>query len=394
MNIKDRFNRLSPKGKKVVIWSLLGAILLTLTVTGYNSRSSHRPGQSAERGKETRLDQDLIEKTILREHRRKLEELEGRMTTMQRDLEREKKEQDVAANTKKEPPEPAKDELPTIPDASAIERGKAPFPPPMQPSNAEAGDGSQRSFSATGQKDKKRIGKIIAVKNDSLPKGDVKKKGRTVYLPPSFMEANLLTGFDAATSGSSKNSPEPLLLRIKTPAVLPNDVKAELSGCFVVAEAVGRLDKERADVRLVSLSCLSNEGKAVIDTQVKGFVTDSDSKVGLSGRVVSRMGAATIRAIVAGLFEGAGDALKASATTTSTSALGSTSTIDGSQVGKSALGTGLSQGAQTMSDFYLDLVKQTTPVIEVGAAKKITVIISEGKELEIRDIKNNEIAQQ
>ena len=130
----------------------------------------------------------------------------------------------------------------------------------------------------------------------------------------------------------------------------------------------------------------------MIDTPVKGFVTDSDSKVGLSGRVVSRMGAATARAIVAGLFEGAGDALKASATTTSTSALGSTATIDSSQVGKSALGSGLSQGAQTLSDFYLDLVKQSTPVIEVGAAKKITVIISEGKELEIRDIASSELA--
>ena len=391
MNIKDRFNRLSPVRKKVVIWSLLGALLLTLTVTGYNSRSSHQAGQSAERGKDTRLDQDLMEKTVVREYRRKLEELEGRVSTMQRELERDKKEPEAEEKNRKEP-ESAKKDLPKIPDASEIERSKAAFPPPVQPPTSDAGEGAQHSTG--GQKDKKRIGKITVVKNDTLPKGDAKKKGRTVYLPPSFMEANLLTGFDAATSGTSKNSPEPLLLRIKTPAVLPNDVKAELSGCFVVAEAVGRLDKERADVRLVSLSCLSNEGKAVIDTQVKGFVTDSDSKVGLSGRVVSRMGAATVRAIVAGLFEGAGDALKASATTTSTSALGSTSTIDGSQVGKSALGTGLSQGAQTMSDFYLDLVKQTTPVIEVGAAKKITVIVSEGKELEIRDIKNNEIAQQ
>ena len=390
MNIKDRFNRLSPVRKKVVIWSLLGALLLTFTVTGYNSRSSHRSGQSAERGKDTRLDQDLMEKTVVREYRRKLEELEGRVSTMQRELERDKKEPEAEEKNRKEP-ESAKKDLPKIPDASEIERSKAAFPPPVQPPTSDAGEGAQHSTG--GQKDKKRIGKITVVKNDTLPKGDPKKKGRTVYLPPSFMEANLLTGFDAATSGSSKNSPEPLLLRIKTPAVLPNDVKAELSGCFVVAEAVGRLDKERADVRLVSLSCLSNEGKAVIDTQVKGFVTDSDSKVGLSGRVVSRMGAATVRAIVAGLFEGAGDALKASATTTSTSALGSTSTIDSSQVGKSALGTGLSQGAQTMSDFYLDLVKQTTPVIEVGAAKKITVIISEGKELEIRDIAASEFAK-
>ncbi len=391
MKIKERFNRLTPARKKIVIWSLIGAVLLVIVVTGYNSRSTHQPGQSGERGQNTRLDPDLMEKTIVREYRRKLEELEGHVSTMQRDLERGRKDLEATERSNQKPAQ--EKELPKIPEAGEIERGKAAFPPPLQ----QPVDGTEENphIAPTGnQKDKKRVGKITVVKNDSLPKGDAKKKGRTVYLPPSFMEANLLTGFDAATSGTSKNSPEPLLLRIKTPAVLPNDIKAELSGCFVVAEAVGRLDKERADVRLVSLSCLSNEGKAVIDAQVKGFVTDSDSKVGLSGRVVSRMGAATVRAIVAGLFEGAGDALKSSATTTSTSPLGSTSTIDGSQVGKSALGTGLSQGAQTMSDFYLDLVKQTTPVIEVGAAKKITVIISEGKELEIRDIKNNEFAQQ
>lgn len=391
MKIKERFNRLTPARKKIVIWSLIGAVLLVIVVTGYNSRSTHQPGQADERGQNTRLDPDLMEKTIVREYRRKLEELEGHVSTMQRDLERGRK--DLEATERSNQKAAREKELPKIPEAGEIERGKAAFPPPLQ-QPATGAEENPHIVPTGNQKDKKRIGKITVVKNDSLPKGDAKKKGRTVYLPPSFMEANLLTGFDAATSGTSKNSPEPLLLRIKTPAVLPNDIKAELSGCFVVAEAVGRLDKERADVRLVSLSCLSNEGKAVIDAQVKGFVTDADSKVGLSGRVVSRMGAATVRAIVAGLFEGAGDALKASATTTSTSPLGSTSTIDGSQVGKSALGTGLSQGAQTMSDFYLDLVKQTTPVIEVGAAKKITVIVSEGKELEIRDIKNNEFAQQ
>lgn len=32
-----------------------------------------------------------------------------------------------------------------------------------------------------------------------------------------------------------------------------------------------------------------------------------------------------------------------------------------------------------------DLFKQATPVIEVGAAKKVTVVISEGKELTIKD---------
>ncbi len=181
-----------------------------------------------------------------------------------------------------------------------------------------------------------------------------------------------MTGFDASTSGKGPNNPEPLLLRIQTPAVLPNDIKANLAGCFVTAEAVGRLDKERADVRLVSLSCLSNEGKAIIDTQVKGFVTDSDSKVGLSGRVVSRMGATTARTIVAGFFGGMGDMLKATATTQSTSALCSTTTVDSSNIAKYGIGGGLSEGAANLHDFYLSLAKQTTPVIEVGASPYLT----------------------
>jgi conjugal transfer pilus assembly protein TraB len=202
------------------------------------------------------------------------------------------------------------------------------------------------------------------------------------------MEAMLLTGFDASTSGDGKNNPEPLLLRIQAPAVLPNDVKANLRGCFIIAEAVGRLNKERADVRLVSLSCIGRKGQAVIDTTVKGFVTDSDSKVGLSGRVVSKMGAATARAVVAGIFGGAGDALQASSLTQSTSALGTTTIVDSDQLAKAAAGGGLSEGAKTLHELYLDLAKQATPVIEVGAAKKVTVVISEGKELEIKDFEH------
>ena len=53
------------------------------------------------------------------------------------------------------------------------------------------------------------------------------------------------------------------------------------------------------------------------------------------------------------------------------------------------------RGARThnLQGIDLDLVKQTTPVIEVGAAKKVTVIVSEGKELEIRDIRSEGLAR-
>ena len=82
--------------------------------------------------------------------------------------------------------------------------------------------------------------------------------------------------------------------------------------------------------------------------------------------------------------------LKASATTQTVSPLGVTNTVDSSQVAKYAVGGGLSEGAQSLHDFYLSLAKQATPVIEVGATKHITVIISEGKDLEIKEKKQHD----
>ena len=382
MSLKQRFKDLGPKQKKIVIWSGIGVIFIILVATGYNSSS---PGTSKgffgqKNTREIQLEPDLIQKTMLREQRRQLESLQESVDKLTREQKRQ--EQSSTPNT-----------LPEIPTADQVEQQAKPGPTPPEEQVWPLPLDS-RSIPANlpphAQPEPRMIGEISVLSNSAITSRDLdsensKKKGRTVYLPPSFMEAKLLTGFDASTSGKGTNNPEPLLLRIQTPAVLPNDIKANLAGCFVIAEAVGRLDKERADVRLVSLSCLSNEGKAIIDTQVKGFVTDSDSKVGLSGRVVSRMGAATARTIVAGFFGGMGDMLKSSATTQSTSALGTTTSIDSGQVAKYSIGGGLSEGAASLHDFYLSLAKQATPVIEVGASKKITVVISEGRELEIRE---------
>lgn len=407
MSLKEKFTNLEPGRKKVVIWSLIGVTLFLVTIVGYNSkdRSVLKTAESS-RTKSIRLDPDLIQKTMLREQRRELDELRKSVEIMQQQQKRPVSYNNASGKGKNSGQGLSGSKLPEIPSADQVTETKRLSPPP--PPGKRSQQGTKGSEGSAGIKNRNKqnsqnrtpeppmesqmIGNITVLSNPSVAtvsQAD-KKKGRTVYLPPSFMEAKLLTGFDASTSGKGKNNPEPLLLRIQTPAVLPNDIKANLAGCFVIAEAVGRLDKERADVRLVSLSCLSNEGGAVIDTPIKGFVTDSDSKVGLSGRVVSRMGAAAARAVVSGFFSGMGDMLKAAATTTSTSALGTTSTVDSSQIAKYSVGGGLSEGASNLSDFYLTLAKQTTPIIEVGAAKQITVIISEGKELEIRELENDE----
>ena len=77
-----------------------------------------------------------------------------------------------------------------------------------------------------------------------------------MYLPPSFMEAILLSGLDAPTSSDAKGNPVPALLKVKTPAFLPNSVRADLKGCYVIADGRGNLATERAELSwTLRMSC-------------------------------------------------------------------------------------------------------------------------------------------
>ena len=221
-------------------------------------------------------------------------------------------------------------------------------------------------------------------KESEAKKKDVAK----IYLPPSFMEATLLSGMYAPTSEGGKGSPMPALIRIKNLAILPNSVKSDLKGCFIIAEAVGNLADERAHVRLNTLSCLSKGGQSVIDQKVKGYAVDEDGFVGLRGNVVSKMGAAIARSLIAGFVVGFGDAMNQSTVTTTTSGLGVTQSFDTSQATTAGVGKGLSQAGHDLQRMLLDLGKQAYPVVEIGTGRKLTVVISEGLDLEVKEKPN------
>jgi len=270
---------------------------------------------------------------------------------------------------------------PPIPQTNSI-----PLPPPPTSSQMMAA-GQPVSPPETEIGDIAVVSSPGAVKQAKADPEDKKKDATSsVYLPPSFMEATLLSGLDAPTTSEAKGNPVPVLLRVKTPAVLPNSVKANLKGCFVIADGKGNLATERAELLLVSLSCLDRKGQAVVDQKVKGFVVDADGKIGLRGRVVAKMGSMIARSMLAGFFGGAGDAIKASATTLAVSPLGTTQTVDPKDIAMSGAGSGLSSGFKEIQKFYMELAKQTMPVIEVGATKPVTLVISEGINLEIKKI--------
>jgi len=270
------------------------------------------------------------------------------------------------------------------PPPPSLSKGTLPLPPPPP---LPAGD--QAGQSATPPETE--VGDISLVSSSGQtktpPAEDKKKETTAMYLPPSFMEAILLSGLDAPTSSDAKGNPVPALLKVKTPAFLPNSVRADLKGCYVIADGRGNLATERAELLLVSLSCLDRKGRAVIDQKVKGFVVDQDSKIGLRGRVVAKMGSMIARSMIAGFFGGVGDVIRSSATTTAISPLGTTQTIGAADLAKAGVGNGLANGFKDIEKFYMELAHQTMPVIEVSAAKPVTLVISEGVNLEIKKLR-------
>lgn len=233
----------------------------------------------------------------------------------------------------------------------------------------------------------RQVGAIGAATTAAVPAGSgdaSKKKMRTIYLPPGFMKARLLTGIDALASKDATSNPEPIIARVQAPAVLPNDVKANLAGCFVIGNATGSLAKERVEVQLVSISCVDFDEHAVVDQPIKGFFVDADGKKGLSGKVVTRFGATLARTFIAGTISGIAQTVEGSVGDVSTSALGSVRSLDPADAAKTGVAGGFARSSDKLTEFYLDLARQASPVVEVGAAKDVVVVIQEGLTLEIK----------
>ncbi len=377
MNKFTKFwSQLKPGQKqRTVLMLFLIAIILFSLWAYHASRSSSSIPLTEGKQKEISLDPKVLEKTMVEETKKATREQNAKLLQLTKEIEALKREKDM--------PQP----VPHLPNQKAlpISPGKPlKMPPPPGPLSL-----SQTNTPIITTRE--TIGRISVASNpfagsiSTEEDGKKKKEPDTIYLPPSFMEATLLTGLDAETVESARGQPEPVLLRIRDLAVLPNRIKANLKGCFVIAHGYGKLSKERVMLRLVTLSCLAKDGQAVIDQPIKGFVADEDGKNGLRGNVVSRMGASVAYATLAGFAGGAGDAFTTASTTTTTSPLGATGIIAPKDLGKAAIGGGLSGGSKEIQRLFLDLARQATPIIEIGATKTVTLIITEGVELKIKE---------
>ncbi|MCI1756267.1 MAG: TraB/VirB10 family protein [Sphingobium sp.] len=152
-----------------------------------------------------------------------------------------------------------------------------------------------------------------------------------------------------------------------------------------MGNATGSLAKERVESSSCRLSCVDFDERSVVDQPIKGFFVDADGKKGLSGKVVTRAGATPLRARSSpARSAGIADTVENTVGDVSTSALGSVRTLDAGDAAKAGIAGGLSRSSDKLTDFYLDLARQAGPIVEVGAAKDVVVVIQEGVTLEIK----------
>ena len=382
---------LKPEQKKKLTFLAIALVIVVLSLLFYKATrgSSGAVVKPSEGKREVALDKGTLEKSLYSESTKQMADLQAELKAMKEQLAQKKPENDDTPDLAKEILKQTKQDKEKVPMPKTSMSTAPPVPPPPPTKMSYPSGDPPMPTQAQALAKPEIYGDIEFVSQAVKKEEESKKKvSMKIYLPPSFMEATLLSGMYAPTTQTGKDGPMPALLRIKNLAILPNSVKSDLKGCFVMVEAHGSLADERAHARLNTLSCITRGGQSVIDQKVKGYIVDEDGFVGLRGKVVSKMGAAIARSLVAGFAVGFGDALNASAITTTVSGLGVTQTLDTDRAVKAGAGRGVSQAGRDLQRFLLDLGKQAIPVVEVAAMRPVTIVISEGVEIEVKEIPN------
>jgi conjugal transfer pilus assembly protein TraB len=269
----------------------------------------------------------------------------------------------------------------TVKPVETKARISVPPPPPPPPPSPSAG----RKTKVKGKKGQLPAGieKISFAEQIEKRKEEVEKKRlevlRKFYIPSgTFVSGILLSGLDAPTGMGAKQDTIPVLITLTDNSILPNDWKYDLKDCRIIGEAYGDLSSERVYIRTNYMSCVDDEGN-VYDFAFDGYVAGEDGKVGLRGRVVSKQGALIARALLAGFFEGAGNLMQTSATSMTVTGSGVVTSVNPSQVTRAGVFAGAAESAKKLSEYFMNLLDQTFPVIEVGAGRKVTVVVQKGK---------------
>lgn len=199
----------------------------------------------------------------------------------------------------------------------------------------------------------------------------------TAYLPETcFAPATVVTGADVGAPGTGMKWGYPLLYVISgaftcpwhlgQPGEAPRPSGIPIQGCFVMAHAEANLAASRAVVGLDSMACVLPNGET-FEEPIKGYVVDSDGKLGMFGKVERHESAAVAKALVLGAVQEAASAL---------------SVARSQLVVTPGYGTQPFQGMQTtlnqLGQFYVEQARSLLPTLAVDSGKKATIVLQKG----------------
>lgn len=214
------------------------------------------------------------------------------------------------------------------------------------------------------------------------------------HVSTGLTQVYMVTGAYAPAFSDSNSEPLPVLMESEGNILMPNDTYGSVNKCFLLGSAKGNMNSETADIRLVSISCLLDDGKYRIEGSINGWVIGENGIPGVPGELLHKNGAWIAKTFVSGFLETFSSALVASAGPKIN--LGGSTSNTGTTVGVSdAIGANaLSAGAGGVStvfnklgDYYLKMAEQIFPVIEVKGGRNINVLLMGGEELSV--VENN-----
>lgn len=201
----------------------------------------------------------------------------------------------------------------------------------------------------------------------------------------SMLSGVMLTGLDAPTSNQGRRDPIPVLVRVKSEAILPNRFSLDLRECFLLASGYGDLSSERAYLRAERLSCVREDGK-VIDTTLDATLQGRDGKAGLRGRVVHKNGQLIANSLMTGFLSGFSSALGSSRVPTLNLTPTSNAAFESAAIGdiaRSGAMTGVGNAVGKIADYYLEMGRSIFPVIEIDAGQEVDFIVTAAQKLKL-----------
>jgi conjugal transfer pilus assembly protein TraB len=215
------------------------------------------------------------------------------------------------------------------------------------------------------------------------------------YVPSGTVVTAVITGGADANAGvNGQGDTTPIVFQTLDNGLLPNGKKSRLNNCSITAAVYGEVSSSRGIARTNRMSCIFADDE-IIDIPIQATVFNF-GRNGIRGNTVIQNGKIVQMAGVASLLTAAGSAAKSVSETTSTSALGSTSTVNSGDILANMLGQGVEGAGKTLADYYIKLAEQYHPIIELNPGNVVNIVILKGFPLDAVGIEEYEatLAQQ